>query len=116
MSDATATEVLLGRILVMLSKMNLRLSELEIELEMADADSRKHRSLTNTLFRLTQIHGQRIDIVDRQVFDGDTVIAAEIGALKADLGYGPPPPEPPPRPKPRLIVDNSIEGGPYAAS
>jgi hypothetical protein len=117
MSDATATEALLGRILKMLADLSLRVTELEVEAEMADAASRRHRSLSNTLFELTQVHGQRIDIVDRKVFDGDTLNAAEIAMLRADLGYGPPSPEPPQRPKPRLVIDNTPpEGGPYVTS
>jgi hypothetical protein len=96
--------------------MSLRLTELEVEQQMADADSRKHRRFSNDLLRLAQVHGQRIDIVDRKCFDGDTWTAAEIAMLRADLGLcEPPPPEPPPRPRPKLIVDNTPpEGGPHA--
>jgi hypothetical protein len=119
MSDDAETAALLGRILKMLGEMSLRLTEIEVEQEMADDASRRQRIFSNQLLSLAQRHGQRIDTLDRERFDGDTDNADEIAMLRADLGYGPPPPAPPQRPRPRLVIDNNTSpenGGPYAAS
>jgi hypothetical protein len=107
MSEDAETQALLGRMLAMIAEISLRLTEIEVEQEMADAASRRHRIFSNKLLTLAKRHGRDIERVDRERFDGDTSNAADLAALRSDLGYVEPSPplqpEPPPRTKLHLV-------------